>query len=99
MLLIALSGFPRSAQGGDVIALQQFLLELWEQIHTTILMITHDIEEAIYLSQRVYVMSTYPGRLRREIVVNLPEQRDLEIKLSNQFVTIKRKIIHTLHEG
>lgn len=79
--------------------MQQFLLKLWEQIHTTILMITHDIEEAIFLSQRVYVMSAYPGRLKREIVVDLPEQRDLEVKLSNQFVDIKRKIIYTLHNA
>ena len=67
--------------------MQQFLLELWEQLHTTILMITHDIEEAIFLSKRVFIMSTHPGRLKRKIVVNLPEQRDLEIKLSHQVTT------------
>ena len=77
--------------------MQQFLLGLWEQIHTTILMITHDIEEAIFLSHRIYIMSAYPGRLKQEIVVDLPEQRDLEVKLSNQFVKIKRKVIYTLH--
>ena len=75
---------------------QQFLLELWEQTHTTVLMITHDVEEAIFLSQRIYVMSSHPGRLQLEIPVNLPANRHLEIKLSSEFVEIKRQILHAL---
>jgi NitT/TauT family transport system ATP-binding protein len=78
--------------------MQQFLLELWEQTHTTVLMITHDVEEAIFLSQRVYVMSNRPGRLKLEVPITLPEPRDLEIKLSSEFVDIKRDIIHSLRE-
>ncbi len=79
--------------------MQQFLLELWEQTSTTVLMITHDVEEAIFLSQRVYVMSSRPGRLQVEVPVNLPVHRDLEMKLSSEFVDIKRQIIHALrHE-
>ena len=78
--------------------MQQFLLELWEQTHTTILMITHDVEEAIFLSQRVHVMSAHPGQLKREITINLPEHRDLDVKLSKEFIDIKREIIHSLRE-
>ncbi|MBD0339624.1 MAG: ABC transporter ATP-binding protein, partial [Microcoleus sp. Co-bin12] len=63
--------------------MQQFLLELWEKTHVTVLMITHDVEEAIYLSQRVYVMDTHPGRIKLEIPISLPEHRDLDIKLSS----------------
>jgi NitT/TauT family transport system ATP-binding protein len=76
--------------------MQQFLLELWEKTHVTVLMITHDVEEAIYLSQRVYVMSANPGCLRSEFPIPLPEHRDLEIKLSSEFVNVKRQIIHSL---
>lgn len=76
--------------------MQQFLLELWEQTHTTVMMITHDVEEAIFLSQRVYVMSTRPGRLAQELAIDLPTPRDLEIKLSPEFTEIKRDIIHAL---
>lgn len=79
--------------------MQQFLLELWEQTHVTVMMITHDVEEAIYLSQRVYVMSSRPGRLKLELPINLPEHRDLEIKLSSEFVDIKREIIHALRDS
>ena len=76
--------------------MQQFLLELWEQTHITVLMITHDVEEAIYLSQRVYVMGAHPGRIESEIGIQLPEHRDLEIKLSPEFVEIKRQVLQAL---
>ena len=79
--------------------MQQFLLELWEKTHVTVLMITHDVEEAIYLSQRVYVMDTHPGRIKLEIPISLPEHRALDIKLSSKFVEIKRQIIHTLRDA
>ena len=76
--------------------LQEELLKIWADQKCTVLMITHDIEEAIYLSQRVYVMGTHPGRIEREILIQLPEHRDLDIKLSSKFVEIKRQIIHAL---
>ncbi len=76
--------------------MQQFLMELWQQTQITVLMITHDVEEAIFLSQRVHVMSSRPGRLYVDLPVDLPEHRDLEMKLSSKFVDIKRDIIHAL---
>jgi len=76
--------------------MQQFLLELWEQNHVTVLMITHDVEEAIYLSQRIYVMSSHPGQIEAEVNIPLPEHRELDIKLSPEFVEIKRQVIHML---
>lgn len=78
--------------------MQQFLLELWERTHITVLMITHDVEEAIYLSERVYVLSSRPGRIELEIAIQLPKHRNLDIKLSSEFVEIKRQIIHTLRD-
>lgn len=78
--------------------MQQFLLELWERTHVTILMITHDVEEAIYLAQRVYVMSAHPGRLHSKIPIALPEHRNLDIKLSREFVEIKRQVLHALRD-
>ncbi len=78
--------------------MQQFLLELWEQTHVTVLMITHDVEEAIYLSQRVYVMSARPGQMKLEVPVGLPEHRNLDMKLSPEFVEVKRQVLHSLRE-
>lgn len=76
--------------------MQQFLLELWEQTHITVLMITHDVEEAIFLSQRVYVMSAFPGWIKLELPIDLPEHRELDIKLSPHFIEIKRQVLHAL---
>jgi NitT/TauT family transport system ATP-binding protein len=78
--------------------MQEFLLQLWEQTHVTILMITHDVEEAIYLSQRIYVLSSRPGRIKAEVEIPLPEQRELELKLSGEFLDIKRNVVHLLRD-
>ena len=79
--------------------MQQFLLELWEQTQTTILMITHDVEEAVFLSQRLYVMNTNPGQIKTEIAIALPKTRDVELKLTPEFTGIKRQVMHALREN
>ncbi|WP_013325162.1 ABC transporter ATP-binding protein [Gloeothece verrucosa] len=76
--------------------MQQFFLELWEQTHITVLMITHDVEEAVFLSGRVYVMIANPGRIKDEFKIELPPERDLEIKMSEDFWQIKRQILKSL---
>ncbi len=76
--------------------MQEFLLDLWNKTQVTILMITHDVEEAIFLSQKIYVMSAHPGRIKEQIPINLPAQRDLDIKLTKEFIDYKRRVLHTL---
>jgi NitT/TauT family transport system ATP-binding protein len=76
--------------------MQQFLLDIWRQTHTTILMITHDVEEAIFLSQRIYVMSARPGQIKQEMQIRLEGDRELEIKLTPEFTDIKRQVISVL---
>lgn len=78
--------------------MQQFLIELWERTHVTILMITHDIEEAIFLAQRVYIISSRPGQIKSEVPIPLPKHRTLELKLSSKFLEIKRTIVHQLRD-
>jgi NitT/TauT family transport system ATP-binding protein len=79
--------------------MQQFLLELWSQTHITVMMITHDVEEAIFLSQRVYVMGCAPGHIKSDVKIPLPEQRDLDLKLTPEFLDIKREIIYSLRDS
>jgi NitT/TauT family transport system ATP-binding protein len=76
--------------------MQEFLLELWEKTHVTVLMITHDVEEAIYLAQRIYVLGL--GQVKGEIPIRLPEHRELDIKLSPEFVDIKRQVINIMRQ-
>ncbi|TVP81681.1 MAG: ABC transporter ATP-binding protein [Alkalicoccus sp.] len=56
--------------------LQDELLKIQEQEQTNIVLVTHDIDEAVYLSDRVFIMDASPGRIRRTIEVNLPRPRD-----------------------
>jgi NitT/TauT family transport system ATP-binding protein len=79
--------------------MQEFLLELWGKTHVTVLMITHDVEEAIYLSQRIYVLSSHPGRIESEIPICLPEHRTLDIKLTPEFVEIKRQVLQAIRHN
>ncbi len=51
-----------------------FMLELWARTNVTIFMITHDVEEAVFLSNRIYALSARPGTVQREISINLPER-------------------------
>lgn len=76
--------------------MQQFLLELWRETQTTILGITHDVEEAVFLSQRIYVLSSRPGTVRREVTVDLPRDRDYRIKRSSHFQGYREEIMALL---
>jgi NitT/TauT family transport system ATP-binding protein len=65
--------------------MQQFLRQLWQKTGCTILMITHDVEESVFLSQRIYVLSTRPGQIQDEFIINLPEERNYKIKRQLEF--------------
>lgn len=69
-------------------ALQVWLLELWTHFQQTVLFITHNVEEAIFLSDRVYVMSRRPGTILAELCIPLPRPRTLEMKASSSFRSI-----------
>lgn len=79
--------------------MQSWLLEMWQQQRKTILLVTHDVEEAIYLSDRVYLMSPRPGTIRGSLEVTLPRPRSLAQTLSPAFLEIKARILGPLSEG
>jgi NitT/TauT family transport system ATP-binding protein len=64
--------------------MQEELMRLWVQTGKTIVFVTHDIEEAVYLGDRVVVLTARPGRIREEVPIALPRPRDLTIKKSAQ---------------
>jgi len=65
---------------------------------TTIVFVTHDVEEAIYLGQRVVVMAPRPGRIDSIYEVPLPPQRDQDMKLAPEFIRLKREIVERIRE-
>ena len=72
------------------------LLRIWERDRKTILFVTHDIDEAIYLADRVIVMSASPGRIIREIAIDLPRPRDLAIRHTPKFMAWREQIWNLL---
>lgn len=79
--------------------MQQFLLEIWRKTGSTIFMITHDIREAVFLSQRVYVLSSQPGTVKQEVKIDLPSDRDYRIKRQAIFHQQENQIIDLLRSN
>ncbi len=76
--------------------MQQFLLTLWRTTGTTILMITHDVEEAVFLSQRIYVLTSRPGSIKTELTMNLPSDRTHHTKKHSTFQDCKETVLDLL---
>ena len=78
--------------------MQSELLQIWERTKKTVLFVTHSIEEAAYLSDRVIVMTARPGRTKDIVTIGLPRPRDYEMRLTPEFNDIKSKIWEVLKE-
>ncbi|ELR96676.1 ABC transporter ATP-binding protein [Gloeocapsa sp. PCC 73106] len=76
-------------------SMHDFMLDLWKRTKITIFMITHDVEEAVFLSNRIYALGARPGTVRREIVVNLPE-RSRQIKRQSIFHDYRDELMDLL---
>jgi NitT/TauT family transport system ATP-binding protein len=78
--------------------MQTELLQIWERTRKTVLFVTHSIEEAAYLSDRVVMMTARPGTNKSVVQIKLPRPRDYEMRLTPEFNEIKSKIWDTLKE-
>jgi sulfonate transport system ATP-binding protein len=85
----ALDPFTRSS-------LHDLLLDLWRELRPTILMVTHDIEEAVVLADRVLVMRPHPGRVQETLSVDLPRPRD---RLAPAFDLTKRNVLRAINRS
>ena len=91
---------PFGALGAQTrLAMQDFLLSVWQRTGTTILMVTHDVEEAIYLSQRIYVFTSHPGRVAQEVEVPFGTSRGPDIKREPRFLDLREEIQDLLLSG
>ncbi len=69
--------------------MQDFLLEIWEEQRKTVVLVTHDIDEAIYLADRTVVMTAHPGRIREVVAVDLPRPRRYEMRSDAAFIALR----------
>jgi len=77
--------------------MQEWLMQLWGDFGKTVLFVTHDVEEAIYLSDEVHVMATRPGRIIETIPVSLPRPRLRTAALGPEFLAIKERCLKLLN--
>ncbi len=78
------------------LSLQMWLLELWQTFHSSVLFITHDVREAILLSDRIYVLSSRPARVLRVVEVDLPRPRRSEHLALEQAVRLEQELVALL---
>ncbi len=78
--------------------MQKLLLRVWQAAQKTVAFVTHDIDEAILLGDRVLVMTARPGRIKADIVIDIPRPRDPAIALEPHFIALKRRIIEQLRD-
>ena len=78
------------------LSMQQLLLDIWKKEKPTIVFITHDIDESIFLSQRIYVMEARPGKIREEINADLHLFKEGELTDVERFLKVKKHIISLL---
>jgi ABC-type nitrate/sulfonate/bicarbonate transport system ATPase subunit len=78
--------------------MQELLLALWERHQQTVLFITHDIEEAVLLADRVCVMTARPGRIKKSMEVRMPRPRSIELTTSPEFNALRREVLELIRE-
>lgn len=74
-------------------AMQESLTQVWEDHRLTVMFITHDIDEAVFLSDRVMVMSARPGRIVDDVPIPLERPRRVEMQTSETFLALKRRLL------
>jgi NitT/TauT family transport system ATP-binding protein len=80
------------------VVMQEILTNMWQRFRISVLFITHDIEESIFLSDKIYVMTARPGRIKAEITVPLPRPRTPEMTYSTQFIELVQRLKGLIRE-
>lgn len=78
--------------------MQELLLNIWSDLKSTVIFVTHDIEEAVFLSDRILVMGVRPGRIKEAVQVNLDRPRHLDTMLSSEFIQLNRQVFELIRE-
>jgi NitT/TauT family transport system ATP-binding protein len=77
--------------------MQSYLLQIWKQVDITILFITHDLDEAVYLADRILILDAHPGRVREVMEVAVPRPRGPEQFLSPEFIAARAHLEELIH--
>src|SRR5216683_1599049 len=78
--------------------MQEMLTDLWQRYRKTVLFVTHDIDEALFLGDVIYIMTNRPGRIRTTLSVDLPRPRNFEMVSSPRFTELRNQVVGIIHE-
>src|SRR2546427_6335469 len=78
--------------------MQELLTDIWQRYRKTVLFVTHDIEEAIFLGDVIYVMTSRPGRIRTTLKVDVPRPRTFDTLTSQRFAQLRNQVVGIIHE-
>ncbi len=78
--------------------MQEMLLDIWKETKTTVIFVTHDIEEAVFLADEVLVMGVQPGHIKHKVTVPLGRPRHIDDTLTTEFVSISRRVFESIRE-
>jgi len=80
------------------VIMQELLLKIWDAERKTVLFVTHDIEEAILMADRIFIMTAWPSQIKQEIFVNLPRPRSYEMSADAKFIALKQTVFDSIRE-
>jgi len=78
--------------------MQELLTDIWQRYRKTVLFVTHDIEEAIFLGDVIYVMTSRPGRIRTTLRVDIPRPRTFDTLTDARFAELRNQVVGIIHE-
>jgi NitT/TauT family transport system ATP-binding protein/sulfonate transport system ATP-binding protein len=78
--------------------MQEMLTEIWQRYRKTVLFVTHDIDEAIFLGDVIYVMTNRPGRIRTTLKIDLPRPRTFDMVSGARFAELRNQVVGIIHE-
>jgi NitT/TauT family transport system ATP-binding protein len=79
--------------------MQELLLRIWEESASTILFVTHDVDEAVYLADRIYIMGTRPGTIMEDVPVPFGRPRDPSVKEQKEFHDLQQHVLSCLRRA
>jgi NitT/TauT family transport system ATP-binding protein len=77
--------------------MQDLLLQIWSEESLTVIFVTHDVDEAVYLSDRLYVLSARPGRVKEIVEIDLARPREYSVQLTSEFLQLKHHVRDLIH--
>jgi NitT/TauT family transport system ATP-binding protein len=78
--------------------MQEELLKIWTTFKTTVVFVTHDIDEAIFLSDRICIMRSTPGSIKEEVIVDLDRPRTSEVMLTERYIQVRKKVLAAIRQ-